>query len=107
MCVCACVCVCVCVHVCVCAQVCTCMCVCMYVCVHACVHTKNSLYRQDFVLYKYFNYYHYYNATHNSDSAVLTAFLSCPEVTAPFFFLSGPKFLGDMNLTESSNTWDD
>ena len=45
MCVCACVCVCV--HVCACVRACACM----------CVHTSNSLYRQDFALYKYFNYY--------------------------------------------------
>ena len=46
---------CVCVCVCVCAGG---VCVCVWgvgVCV--CVHAYNSLYRQDFAFYKYFNYY--------------------------------------------------
>ena len=71
-CVCAClsvccVCVCMCMHACVraclsvaCVFVCVfvCVCVCMCVCVCACTYSR--LYRPDFVLYKYFNYYSIY-----------------------------------------------
>ena len=59
MCVCAHVRMCVCVYVCVCAHACPyeCVCgVCMRVCVHACVRECRSLSKQDFVLYKNFNY---------------------------------------------------
>ena len=36
---------------------CLCVCVCVCVCVCACVCTYNSLYREDFALYKYVNFY--------------------------------------------------
>ena len=48
------------------SSVCVCVCVCARVCVyaHTRVCTSNSVYGQDFALYKYFKYYYYFHKSH-------------------------------------------
>ena len=61
----ACVCVCVCMRVCVCMHICVCVCACVCVRVGVWAHAKNSLNRQDFALYKCFNYHYHNHKNHN------------------------------------------